>query len=85
MHTYLLTRPAATFIVRLWIEPTAARAETWRGEVMHVQSGEKHYFTKVEEIERFVKNHLVDEDQSARRSAASGHPSSSSTGPTTPS
>lgn len=44
MRTYLLTRPAATFIVRLWVEPSLASGEAWRGEVVRVQSGERRSF-----------------------------------------
>lgn len=54
MPTYLLSRRVATFIVRLWVEPSAAGADEWRGEIEHVQTGEKRYFRDVSQLPAFI-------------------------------
>ena len=51
---------AQSFIVRVWIEETAQEAgETiWRGYVMHVPSGERHYVQTLGEIGEFIRPFL---------------------------
>jgi hypothetical protein len=43
------------FIVRTWREPSAVVATAeWRGLVEHVPTGQRRYFTRMEELDRFI-------------------------------
>lgn len=58
MPTYFLSRCVATFIVRMWVEPSAAGGSEWRGEVEHVQTGEKRHFRTLDQLQDFVARSL---------------------------
>lgn len=51
-------RRIATFVVRLWTEPTAGLDVVWRGQIEHVQSGDRRGFVEMRFIEEFVADHL---------------------------
>lgn len=61
MKTVTITRLAATFIVRMWREPSVAGAGEWRGQVEHVQSGDKQYFHEMDKLLDFLAQHLATE------------------------
>ena len=43
------------FIVRTWREPSVVVATAeWRGLVEHVPTGQRRYFTRMEELDRFI-------------------------------
>ena len=43
------------FIVRTWREPsTVVASAEWRGMVEHVPSGQRRYFTRLEELDHFI-------------------------------
>ncbi|HNT25762.1 MAG TPA: hypothetical protein PKM21_15435 [Anaerolineales bacterium] len=46
--------PQHTFVVRLWAETTAANAVQWRGSVEHIASGQKFYFTSLNDLVGFI-------------------------------
>jgi len=52
---------SAAFIVRVWCEsgelPGVVRA--WRGSIEHVGSGERSFFTELDDVTAFMKPHLV--------------------------
>lgn len=49
-----------SFVVKLWLEETAAEAGRvrWRGHVTHVGSGKRLYFQRLEEIVDFMTPYL---------------------------
>ena len=47
----------STFIVRVWLEWSAA-GSCWRGQVIHVQSGERKYFLHLEDMLRFMQGYV---------------------------
>jgi hypothetical protein len=55
MRTYRLAQPVATFIIRLWVEPSAAGEGAWRGEAVHVQTGERHSFQDLSAACAFIQ------------------------------
>ena len=54
----LVTHPTATFIVRMWAEPINEDHSEWRGQVEHLQSGEKRYFQQLDKMTEFVSSHI---------------------------
>ena len=48
----------ATFLVRLWMEGNDESDPTWRGQVEHVQSGEKQPVGEVAQVVTFIEDHL---------------------------
>lgn len=51
---------AASYVVRIWVEPPACGgAPAWRGQVVHVQSGESTYFANVRKLLFFIAAHGV--------------------------
>jgi hypothetical protein len=43
------------FIVRTWHEPSEILASgQWRGLVEHVGSGQRRYFTRLEDLDQFI-------------------------------
>jgi len=48
------SRFAITFIVRIWTEHAEGEAPQWRGQVEHLQSGEKVYFRKLGQMVAFI-------------------------------
>ena len=47
--------PAVSFILRCWQERTP-QGWTWRGEVVHVQSGQKHQFQGMERLSNLLQD-----------------------------
>ena len=54
----LATHPTATFVVRMWAEPINEDHSEWRGQVEHLQSGEKRYFQQLDIVLEFVTSHI---------------------------
>jgi hypothetical protein len=54
----LATHPTATFIVRMWAEPVNEDQCEWRGQVEHLQTGEKRYFQQLDIVLEFVTSHI---------------------------
>jgi len=50
--------PTATFIVRMWAEPINEDHNEWRGQVEHLQSGEKRYFQQLTIMLAFITSHI---------------------------
>ena len=48
------------FIVKIWLEETAAEAgrAKWRGHVTHVPSGERRYLEELDDITAFIAPYL---------------------------
>ncbi|MCL4859455.1 MAG: hypothetical protein KJZ93_08610 [Caldilineaceae bacterium] len=48
-------RPQHLFIVRTWREPSSVvSAGEWRGLVEHVPTGQRRYFSRLDELDRFI-------------------------------
>jgi hypothetical protein len=45
----------STFIIRVWLERSAT-GSCWRGQIVHVQSGEKRYFLSLEDMLKFIRD-----------------------------
>ena len=54
----LAIHPTATFVVRMWAEPINEDHSEWRGQVEHLQSGEKRYFQQLDKMMEFVSSQL---------------------------
>lgn len=63
--------PLATFVVRFWRETPAGGAR-WRGQIEHVQSGEKAAFLDIETMQRFLRRFGVEVDVTCRPAPAQG-------------
>lgn len=48
-------RRDASFVVRIWWEPTAEGPPLWRGQVVHALTGETRYFARVEDLVAFME------------------------------
>lgn len=48
---------AASFLVRLWANPSGETTLTYRGEIVHVQSGATAHFTEVAKMLAFMSEH----------------------------
>jgi hypothetical protein len=60
------------FIVRTWREPSSVVATAeWRGLVEHVPTGQKRYFTRMEELDRFILQQMDQLSNEASTSEAS--------------
>ncbi len=57
-----VSRRKATFVIRMWAEPTAAVGDTWRGQIEHLQSGDRRHFVALACIEAFIVDHLRKEE-----------------------
>lgn len=51
-------RRTVTFVVRMWAEPATDVDNLWRGQVEHLQSGERQNFIELKRIEEFIADHL---------------------------
>lgn len=49
-----LPRHTATFIVRIWAEYLEQTPPAWRGEIEHVERGERAYLREASDIVRFI-------------------------------
>jgi hypothetical protein len=49
-----------SFIVKIWLVELRGEGErtTWRGQITHVPSGQRHYFTDLDEITTCVTPYL---------------------------
>jgi hypothetical protein len=58
-----------SFVVTIWREDAPAESPNrgWRGHITHVQSGERRYLRKLQEIVTFVGAHVGSLDRSNRR------------------
>lgn len=55
------------FIVRIWREPSdVLNAEEWRGQVEHVASGQRRYFTHLEDLDQFILQQMQQMPESDR-------------------
>lgn len=45
--------PASTFVIRVWLEWTETESH-WRGQILHVQSGQRRAFLCLDELLRFI-------------------------------
>ena len=45
---------SASFVMRLWLEPTDERLPEWRWKVHHVQTGQERYFRSLADVLEFV-------------------------------
>lgn len=57
----LLEEYTHSFIVKVWLEETAAEAgrSTWRGHITHVPSGERRYLKDLDELVAFINPFLA--------------------------
>lgn len=46
----------ASFVLRLWLEPSSEHNPDWRWKVHHVQSGEERYFRNLANVLEFVSD-----------------------------
>ena len=53
----VLSRPQHLFIVRMWSE--MPQPGPWRGSVEHVPTGQKLYFTSLDDLNDFITLHLA--------------------------
>lgn len=53
------TRPTSTFVVRFWYE-TSAGERRWRGQIEHVQSGERVAFLELDAMLSFLRRFGVE-------------------------
>jgi hypothetical protein len=53
------SKGAATFIVRMWEE----EGKLWRGQIEHVQSGERIYFQEPAKIIEFIMGKIQGGDE----------------------
>ncbi len=60
----LLESHTHSFIVKIWLEETAAEAgrATWRGHITHVPSNVRRYFEELDQIKHFVAPYLQSMD-----------------------
>jgi hypothetical protein len=58
--------PTATFIVRLWLADSDEAQRAWRGQVEHVQSGEREYVREMAQVTRFMEKHFAEEASEAK-------------------
>jgi hypothetical protein len=63
MRSSAVRRLTATFIVRMWSESTVDNNGDWRGQVEHVQTGEKRYFREMDRVLEFIAGHLGGEEE----------------------
>lgn len=49
-----------SFVVRVWLETSGTETdeEIWRGHIIHLPGDERHYFSNINEIPRFIESHL---------------------------
>ena len=55
-----------SYLVRLWREGQAGgegESPAWQGEVTHIQSGSKVLFQDMDQLRRYLQEHLDKEDQ----------------------
>ena len=49
-----------SFVVRIWYEGTASESHLplWRGSIEHVGAGQRRYFVDLDEISRYIQDHV---------------------------
>jgi RecB family exonuclease len=66
----LTNRQQHLFIVRTWREPsTVVATSEWRGLVEHVSTGQRRYFTRLEDLDRFILQQMEESDEAAADAA----------------
>ena len=58
-----------TFLVRIWLEWSEA-GSCWRGQIVHVQSGERKYFLHLEDMLRFMQGYVSMRESDKQDAAA---------------
>jgi hypothetical protein len=53
-------RRTTTFIVRLWQDDGEENSRPWRGQIEHVQTGEKEYVRDMTQVIAFIEGHFRD-------------------------
>jgi hypothetical protein len=67
------------FIVRTWREPsTVVASAEWRGMVEHVPSGQRRYFTRLEELDSFILHQMEQAEGDDGQTAPARKPSANS-------
>lgn len=58
--TDLLEPNTHSFIVKIWLEETAAETGriVWRGHITHVQGGERRYLKRLDQIPALIEPYL---------------------------
>ena len=57
--------PANTFVLRFWLERSISGAR-WRGSIVHIPSGERSEFLRVEELLKFFQKFQIMLDDTDR-------------------
>jgi hypothetical protein len=55
-----MSEPTHAFILRIWVEKredSTAKLK-WRGVMEHVESEERFYFDRVDEVEKYLSSYL---------------------------
>jgi hypothetical protein len=60
-----MERSEHRFMVRIWLESAAGTGGQWRGEVDHIGSGRKVYFSNMADLMDFIRLRMTDTSQSA--------------------
>ena len=49
-----------SFVVRIWYEGTGSESHVprWRGSIEHVGAGQRRYFVSLDEISRYIEEHV---------------------------
>lgn len=64
----------STFIVRIWLERSEIHPR-WRGQIQHIQSGEKAAFMNLKEMGQFIQSlvSMPDEDNCLKKVEITGN------------
>ena len=54
-ETPFATQPGLTFVLRVWPEPCLHGNERWRGEVVHLTSGQRRPFFDLATVVSFIR------------------------------
>ena len=60
LHTASDEANTHSFIVKIWLDDNSRRINqvTWRGHITHIPSGERHFITDLNEIQRYISPYL---------------------------
>ena len=62
--------PKTSFVARIWMEPNETGEQKWRGQINHVQTGQREYFEDLAAMRRFIE--IVSNAQGPKSGLASG-------------
>jgi hypothetical protein len=62
-----LSRRTETFIVRIWAEYLEQTPAAWRGEIVHIGSGEVRRFGDLDEMDEYVQRCVRTQHQSSEQ------------------